>query len=577
MSTTPQIDQARLAIRSALIALAVFSGLINLLMLTGPLFMLQIYDRVLTSGSVPTLVGLFGLVVVLFAFLGVLEAIRARMLARMAGRLDEVLRGPLFNAVMDRARKVAPEAAAEPLRDLDILRNWTAGPGPVVFFDAPWVPVYIGVIFLLHDLLGWFAVIAAIILFVLVIFNERLLNRSHKTSALKSETAQLLADSSRGQAGVAAALGMEGALRGLWTDRKEDAVQEATRSADRSGALSAMTRALRLLFQSGILALGAWLAIGQEISPGTMIAASIIMARALAPIEQAIVHWRQALSAFRSASRIKALFAANPLDLKEKTELPAPKGALTAKDLVCLVAGRKDPLISGINFALRPGDGLGIIGPSGAGKSTLVKALLGIWPTTLGEVRIDGATHDQWERDMLGRYIGYLPQEVEMLPGTIARNISRFDPKADAKAVIRAAELAGIHEFAMSFEEGYNTMIGAGGRKLSAGERQRLALARALYGDPSLIILDEPNSNLDAEGDHALTGAIKSMREIGSTVIVVAHRPSAINAVDQLLYLNEGRQVAFGPKEEIQKQVLRAVPAASPAPQPSQAEKGTGA
>lgn len=574
MSDTPQIDQAKPAIRSVLIALAVFSGLINLLMLTGPLFMLQIYDRVLTSGSVPTLIGLFGLVVVLFSFLGVLEAIRARILARMAGRLDEILRGPLFAAVMEKARKVAPEAAAEPLRDLEILRNWIAGPGPAVFFDAPWVPVYIGVILLLHNLLGWFAVTAAIILFVLVIFNERLLSRSHKEAAGKSEVAQRFADSSRGQAGVAAALGMEGALRALWEARKEDALQLSTQSADKAGALSAITRALRLLFQSGILALGAWLAIGQEISPGTMIAASIIMARALAPIEQAIVHWRGALSAVRSARRIKELFAASPVEGAEKTELPAPKGALAVKDLYCLVQGRKEPLISGVNFALKSGDGLGIIGPSGAGKSTLIKALLGIWPTTLGEVRIDGATHDQWERDVLGRHIGYLPQEVEMLPGTIARNISRFDPNADATAVIRAAKLAGIHEFAMSFEEGYNTIIGACGRSLSAGERQRFALARALYGDPSLIVLDEPNSNLDAEGDQALTSAIKSMREIGSTVIVVAHRPSAINAVDQLLYLKDGRQIAFGPKESIQTQVLRAVHTASPGPQSVPVEMG---
>ena len=262
--------------------------------------------------------------------------------------------------------------------------------------------------------------------------------------------------------------------------------------------------------------------------------------------------------------RIKALFSSDPPDEEEKTALPAPKGAVAVKGLVCLMPDRNEPILAGVEFKLNPGDGLGIIGPSGAGKSTLIKSLLGIWPAVRGEVRTDGATHAQWQRDALGRYIGYLPQEVEMLPGTIAHNISRFDADANAEKVIRAAQLAGIHEFAMGFESGYDTMIGTGGRKLSAGERQRLALARALYGDPPLIVLDEPNSNLDSEGDQALTNAIKTMRELGSTVVVVAHRPSAINAIDQLLYLRAGRQVAFGPKEEIQKQILRAVPPGKP-------------
>jgi PrtD family type I secretion system ABC transporter len=576
VSNASPLDRATRAGRGALIALAVFSGIINLLMLTGPLFMLQIYDRVLSSGSVPTLIGLLILVVVLFAFLGIMETIRSRMLVRISGRLDEIMRGPLFGAVMERARKVSPEAAVQPLRDLDVVRSWTAGPGPAIFFDAPWVPVYLAVIFALHSLLGWFALVAATLLFILALLNERLINQSHRKAAEKTEAAQLFADDSRGQAGVAAALGMEGALQSLWETRKADALQQSTQAADRGGTLSSITRALRLLFQSGILALGAWLAIGQEITPGTMIAASIIMSRALAPIEQAIVHWRNALSALRSIRRIKALFAANPPDDEEKTELPSPKGAVTVKGLVCLMPGQNEPILAGVDFKLNPGDGLGIIGPSGAGKSTLVKALLGIWPAVRGEVRIDGATHDQWARDALGRYIGYLPQEVEMLPGTLARNISRFDPKADAKKVIRAAQIAGIHEFAMSFDGGYNTMVGTGGRKLSAGERQRLALARALYGDPPLIVLDEPNSNLDSEGDQALTHAIKAMREVGSTVIVVAHRPSAINAVDQLLYLRDGRQVAFGSKDEIQKQILHAVPTSKPDVQPGQTVAGAG-
>lgn len=549
--------------RKYIITLSLFSGAINLLMLTGPLFMLQVYDRVLASGSVPTLVGLFGLVVALFAFLGIFEIIRSKMLVRISGRVDEVLRGPLFSAVMERSCRIAPEASAQPLRDLDTIRTWIAGPGPSTFFDAPWVPVYLIVVFLLHPWLGWFAAAAALVLLVLVFLTERLTYRAHLQAAEKAEDAQMFADDSREQAGVATALGMEEALRSLWERRKENAVAETTRAADRAGTLSAVSRSSRLLFQSGILALGAYLTIGQNITAGSMIAAAIIMARALAPIEQAIVHWRSALSAFRSGNRIRRLFASKPSDKLEKTSLPAPKGTVSVKNLVCLVPDQPDPLLAGVDFVLGPGDGLGIIGPSGAGKSTLAKALLGIWPHIRGEVRLDGATLDQWDRDKLGRHIGYLPQEVALLPGSLASNIARFDPDASAEQIIEAAQLAGIHEFVLTFDKGYDTHVGTRGRKLSAGERQRVALARAIYGNPPLIVLDEPNSNLDSEGDQALTNAIKAMRANGSTVIVVAHRPSAINAIDRLLFLRDGRQVAFGPKEQILKRIIRTVPGAA--------------
>ncbi len=294
-----------------------------------------------------------------------------------------------------------------------------------------------------------------------------------------------------------------------------------------------------------------------------MIAAAIIMARALAPIEQTIVNWRAALSAFRSENRIRQLFKANPPGKLEKTDLPPLQGAVSVKNLACLLPDQAEPLLAGVDFVLKPGDGLGIIGPSGAGKSTLAKALLGIWPHVRGEVRLGGATHDQWERDKLGSHIGYLPQDVVLLPGSLASNIARFDPNASSERIIEAAQLAGIHEFVLTFEKGYDTPVGTRGRKLSAGERQRVALARAIYGNPLLIVLDEPNSNLDSEGDQALTNAIKAMRANGSTVIVVAHRPSAINAVDQLLFLRDGRQVAFGPKEQILKQIIRTVPGAA--------------
>ncbi|RWM78143.1 MAG: type I secretion system permease/ATPase [Mesorhizobium sp.] len=548
----------RQQVRKPICALALFSCVVNLLLMTGPLFMLQVYDRVLSSGSVQTLVALVILVVVLFAFMGTLDAMRSRVLARLAGRLDEILRGPVFSAVQSDAWRGAGNAGPS-IRDLEAIRNWISGPGPAMFFDAPFVPLYIGVIFLLHIWLGWFAVGAASVLACFAVANEWLTRGPQLAASTAAESAQRLAEESRRQAAPAVALGMESNLRSLWELRVEEAVLLSNGLSDRLGTLSAMSKATRLLSQSGVLAIGAYLAIGQEISGGVMVAASILLARALSPIEQAIVHWRSVLVVVRSSRRVAQLLNATQVTASDPMELPPLNGTVSVSDVVCVASSRKEPLLAGISFKVNPGDGLGIIGPSGAGKTTLAHAILGIAPLVRGEIRISGSTHDQWNRDILGRQLGYLPQDAVLFPGSVARNISRFEPNADAKAVLHAAKLAGVHELILSFSNGYGTLVGQGGVALSAGERQRIALARALYGDPALVVLDEPNSNLDAEGDQALSEAIKATRDRGATIIVIAHRPSAINAVNMLLYLRSGKQVAFGPKDEVLRQVTRAV------------------
>ncbi len=552
------LDLARTTARSALWSLGLFSLVINVLMLAGPLFMLQVYDRVLPSGSVPTLVVLIGLVVILYVFLALLEMIRGRVLVRLGRRLDEILHRDIFRGVFALTAREVKGAGSQPLRDLDMVRGYIAGPGPLAFFDVPWVPIYIGLVFMFHPLLGIFAVIAAAILAVLAVLNKSLTQDSQIKATMASEAAHRFAEEGRRQAGIINALGMGKTLLNLWEERKDAALTTLSDTGDRAGLISSVSKAARLLFQSGILAVGAWLAIRQSITPGIMIAASIIMSRALAPLEQMIVHWRGFISAQRSWNRLCRLLTALPPE-PQRTALPRPSGQLDVQNLICLIPDKPKPVVSGVSFRLQPGDGLGIIGPSGAGKSTLAKALLGIWPNKRGEVRLDGATHDQWDGDTLGRHLGYLPQEIVLLPGTLAQNIARFDPNATAQSIMEAAELAGVHLLALSLENGYDTVVGLDGVQLSAGQIQRVALARAVYGDPALVILDEPNSNLDSEGDDALMNAIVALRKRGTTVVVVAHRASAINALDTLLYIRDGRQVFYGPKDGVLRQITQAV------------------
>lgn len=533
------------------------SGASNMLMLTGPLFMMQIYDRVLASRSIPTLVALSVLVIALYAFLGIIEVVRARILARIGHRLEEQLGDTTFEAVLTLPLVGASSGkASQPMRDLDQLRQFMAGQGPIAICDMPWLPIYLTIIFLFHSYLGWLASAGAAALFVVTITSEIALRKpTRELSSIQIARGQMIEAGTR-NAEALRAMGMTDNYAQRWRATNEAYLGGQARAADTVAGFAAVTKVMRLALQSAILGLGAWLAIFQEISPGAMIAASILTSRALAPIELAVGQWKGFVSARQSYGNLARLLAEPELP-PQPMELPAPKQRLQVDQLAVGAPGSMLLIVQGVSFDLAAGEGLGIIGPSGSGKSTLLRGLTGIWPPRNGSVRLDGAELGQWSSSQLGKSIGYLPQGVELFDGTVASNISRFASGADPAWIVEAAQLADVHDLILSLPEGYDTEIGTGGEVLSAGQRQRVGLARALYGNPFLVVLDEPNANLDAEGEAALTRAISAMRKLGSVVIVVAHRPSALRALDRVLVLNGGRQVAFGPRDEVLRRATR--------------------
>jgi ATP-binding cassette subfamily C protein len=524
-------------------------------MLTGPLFMLQVYDRVLTSNSVPTLLALVLIVVILYGYYGFMEYVRARMMVRMGRRIEERLRERVFNAVTILALRKTPGIGTQPISDLNSIRQFVSGQGPFAFLDMPWVPIYLAVIFGMHWILGVASLAAAVVIFALAVLTE-VFTRHPLQEATKAQVkASLITDESRKNTEALHALGMLGSVRDRWKEVQQKALDAQTAGTDVGGLLSAASRVFRLMIQSGILALGAYLAIYQEISAGTMIAASIIMSRALAPVEQAVANWQGFLTARKALERLNTVLEAVPQD-PPRMALPRPTGRIDVENLIVQMPGADKPVLQGLSFTVEPGQGIGVIGPTGAGKSTLARALVGVMPIIRGHVRLDGATHDQRDPDELGRMLGYLPQEVQLFDGTVAQNISRFQPDASPEKIVEAAKLANVHELIQRLPEGYNTQLMEGGGRLSAGQRQRVALARALYGDPVLLVLDEPNSNLDAEGEAALDRAIRHSLERNAAVIVIAHRPSALAAVTQIMVLSEGKVAALGPRDEIMRKVL---------------------
>ncbi|MGE3228030.1 MAG: type I secretion system permease/ATPase [Hyphomicrobium sp.] len=549
--------------RLAFIGVGVFSGVVNVLVLTGSLYMLQIYDRVLPSRSVPTLLGITALLILLYAAYGALDFARTRVLARIGLGIDRQLRARVMEAVLTVPLRAKPGTdALQPVRDLDQIRGFLSGIGPTALFDMPWLPVYVGLIYLLHPTMGLFAVAAAILLVGLTVLTE-IKTKSPAREAIKSSSQRhALSEAARRNAEVIQAMGLGGRLAASWEKVNERYLVDQIALSDVSGGIGTISKVLRLLLQSGILGLGAYLAIKGELSPGALIAGSIILSRALAPIEIAIGNWKGFVGMRQSMARLDALLGALPAR-QAATALPRPVASLEVKDLSVAPPGEMLPAISNVTFRLAAGDGLGVIGPSAAGKSTLVRALVGVWNPLPrgGSIRLDGATLDQWAPEAIGRDIGYMPQDIELFDGTVAENISRLDPLASSDGVIAAAKLAGIHDMIVHLPEGYQTRIGESGTKLSAGQRQRVALARALYGNPFLVVLDEPNSNLDTQGDMALTAAIRAVRDRGGIVVVVAHRPSALAGLDTVLALNRGQVQAFGPRDEVLKQVLQAVPA----------------
>ncbi len=551
------VAEAFSALRSAFVGVGTISLVINLLMLTGPMFMLQIYDRVLASHSVPTLVVISGFAAMLYVFFALLEGIRARSLSRLSQKLDAQLTGASFATGIGLPLALGSKSKGlDPVRDLEQMRQFWAGPGPAAIFDLPWMPVYLGIVFILHVWLGILAVAGAIIIMVLVLFNEVMARSPTRELSQQSGRRSTYSAAARRNAEVIKAMGMTRDLKDRWLGSSDEFYKAQARSTDRASFFSTAIKAFRFMLQSAVLGLGAWLAIRQEITPGVMIAASIITSRALAPVETAVAHWRSFVGARQSKKRLSEVLVAGQ-DEKPDMTLPVPEKMLTVEMVASAAPGERVLTIQGANFRLSAGEGLGIIGPSGSGKTSLIRAIVGVWPIMRGSVRLDGAELTQWEEKRIGSAIGYLPQDAELFDGTVSENIARFDPERTAEKVIAAARLADVHEMITGLPDGYDTPIGEGGARLSAGQRQRIGLARALYGEPFLIVLDEPNSNLDAEGEMALTAAIKTMREKGSIVIVVAHRPSAVAAVDLLLFIKDGKQVAFGPKDEVLKQVTQ--------------------
>jgi PrtD family type I secretion system ABC transporter len=566
MDPTPGADELRsavLAFRHALIGVAVASGLVNLLMLTGPLFMLQIYDRVLPSRSLPTLVGLALLALMLFAFQGVLDALRGRILLRIGAALDERLSPRVFDLVMRlplQARVTAD--GTQTVRDLDSVRGFLSSMGLAAFFDLPWMPLYVAVCFLFHPWLGVAVLFGAILICSLTLLTERLTRSAGRDSAALAATRHRLVEAARRNAAVLQALGMRRRMAEIWAKTNDAYLQTQQSASDMVAGFGSLSRVLRLIVQAGVLGLGAYLVIQQEVTAGVMLAATILSARALSPVELAIANWRPFVAARQSWQRLSETLAAVPVE-ERQIALPPPARNLRVVAVTLVPPGRNSAVLHEVSFQLAAGSALGVIGPSGSGKTSLARALIGVWKPARGAIRLDGATLGQWNSDALGRHIGYLPQEVELFEGTVAQNIARFQADADPNLLMTAALAAGVHDFILRLPQGYKTEVGENGAMLSGGQRQRIAFARALYGDPFLVVLDEPNSNLDAVGEQALTNAIAAIRARGGIAVVIAHRPSAVAAVDQILVLNEGRMQAFGPKQQI-LQPPPAPPAATP-------------
>jgi len=557
----PQTASSELAValtacRHALYAIALFSGMSNILMLTGALFMLEVYDRVLPSRSVPTLVALLILVIGLYGAQGVIDAIRSRILVRVGSSLDEAMSMRVYNAIVRLPLKTGVKAeGVQPIRDLDTVRSFLSGIGPVALFDLPWMPVYLIICFVFHPYIGLTALVGAIILIAITVITELTTRRPTRSATQFAAARSALLEASRRNAEAIVAMGMVGRIAARWNELNRRYIEANQRASDIGGGLGAISKVLRLMLQSAILAVGAWLVINQQSTAGIIIAGSILGGRALAPVDLAIANWRGFIAARQGWQRLSRLLAHLPPQI-EPMPLQPPQRTLIVQNGAVTAPGGSKIICQDINFTLPGGKALGVIGPTASGKSSLARMLVGVWSPVRGTIRLDGASIDQWSPETLGRHIGYLPQDVELFPGNVAQNIARFEEPPHPEAVLAAAQAAGVHDLIVNLPEGYETHIGENGSALSAGQAQRIALARALYRDPFLVVLDEPNSNLDAEGDEALTQAILGVRARGGVVVVVAHRPSAIAGVDYILVMAKGRQQQFGPKEEVLNRVI---------------------
>ncbi len=546
-------------------AVAIFSGAINLLMLSGSLYMLQVYDRVLPSRNVATLAGLSAMVLVAYLLQAYFEAARSRMLSRIGALFDLGLQKRIYLALATLPLRGAKAMIAQqPLRDLDQIRMFMSGVGPTAFLDMPWIPIFLIALFIFHPAIGFAAMLGAAIIITLTVVTERRTRTAAKFAMESSAQRQVFADSTRQNAEAICALGMTGRLTERWLQANERFLRQNFLAADVYANIGAIAKVVRYALQSAILGIGAYLVINEQASGGIMIASSIMMGRALAPIEIALSNWKQLVAARQGVDRLRDILVTIPAPAAAAVDLPRPRQSLSVENITVAVPGSDRIVLSNVSFKLTAGMGLAVLGPSAAGKSSLARALLGIWPASEGVVRLDGAALDNWPRDELGRHIGYLPQDVALFDGTVAENIARFDAGATSDAVLSAGQLAGAHEMILSLPDGYATRIGERGSCLSAGQRQRIGLARALYGDPFLIVLDEPNANLDHDGEVALLRAIQALRRNMRIVVMVSHRPEALAALNMAAVVRNGRLVAFGPRDELFARVARTVSTNAP-------------
>lgn len=550
-------------LRGSFIQAGLFSAAINLLMLTGPLYMLQIYDRVLASGSVPTLMGLFAIVVLLYAFLGAYDFFRARILSRAAYRFDKLIGEAAFQHLLAVEGQGKSSSA---LRDLDIMRGFLSGPAIRGLFDMPWIPIFLIAVFIIHPYLGYLTLAGAGIVVSLALLTQWATKAPTERSAQSDGMERGFTNQTLRNAEVVRALGMAGTMTARWRRMHDGSLVHVQSSGDRSDGFSAGSRAFRLLLQSMLLTGGAYLALQQQISAGMIVGTSILAGRALAPVDQVIGQWRGIARAFESHKRLRAALDDNAT-ATDPLQLPTPHGEVSLNGVVKFMPhgaqgakGERGRILDQVSFDLAAGDVLGVIGNSASGKSSLARMLVGAWQPDAGSVRLDGATLDQWAPDALGQHIGYLPQHVEMLPGTIGENIARFEPGADEDEIFKAAQLAGVHDLILGLPQGYGTPVGMPGQPLSGGQMQRIGLARALYKTPKLIVLDEPNAHLDMQGDEALTDTIAQLKAQGSTVIIMAHRPGVLAETNKVLILHQGRVAQFGSREEIFRMAVRSVP-----------------
>ncbi len=538
------------SMRKAWFGVGFLSLFVNVLMLTGPLYMLQVYDRVITSQSMSTLIVLSILMVAMYGFMGLMDFLRTRILVRIGNYVEAELSAPIFKSWLAQGVRGERGAAQRPLQNLAVLKRFLTGPAPTTFFDIPWTPIYIGVIFMIDWTLGVFAIIGALIVLCIAIIAEMRTRNKETDSQSARSNSQVFTQKVYSNSEAILSMGMVDDMAKRWHRIKNAGNASDLSASDIAGGATAVSKAFRMFLQSAILGLGAALAVQQIISPGAMIAGSIILGRALAPIQMVIGQWRSYIQTKSAYRDLNSFYASLPEDV-EKLSLPQPTGIVSVKNLSAGPPSAKKATLKGLNFDLVPGDGLCVLGHSGSGKSSLARLLVGIWMPQMGSVRLDGATLDQWENTEIGRHIGYLPQTVELFDGTVGENISRFQSNIAPESIIRAAQIAGIHEFILSMPDGYNTKLGAGGIVLSVGQVQRVALARAVFGDPCLVVLDEPNSNLDAQGDKALNAAIQYMRGQNKTVIIISHRPTAMAAVNKVLVLRSGEQEKFGLREDV--------------------------